>query len=205
MQARLVISAASAAQFPTTGLPEIALVGRSNVGKSSLINALLKQKIARTSAAPGKTRLANYYLIGSGPRASGPGRPDVYVVDLPGYGYARGPDSAGTFEKLTQDYFTPATGSRRTLAGVLHLIDSRHPGLPQDAAAFAWLMKTQVPVALVATKIDKLTRADQQRTIAALRAKFGVPVLPTSTLNDSGLDDVWKQLRQWIKPDIRQA
>ena len=199
MQAHLVISAASAAQFPATGLPEVALVGRSNVGKSSLINALLKQKVARTSAAPGKTRLANYYLIGSGPRASGPGRPDLYVVDLPGYGYARGPDSAGTFETLTQEYFNPATDSRRTLAGVLHLIDSRHPDLPQDAAAFAWLMKAQVPLAIVATKFDKLKRADQQRTIADLRTRFGVAVLPASSLNGSGLDDLWKQLRSWTR------
>ena len=173
------------------------MVGRSNVGKSSLINALLKQKVARTSAAPGKTRLANYYLVQF--RSLIPDPRSLYLVDLPGYGYARGPDSAGTFEKLTQEYFSPAPGSRRTLAGVLHLIDSRHPDLPHDAAAFAWLMKTQVPVALVATKIDKLTRADQQRTIANLRTRYGVAVLPASSLNGSGLDDIWKQLREWTR------
>ena len=201
MQAHLVISAASADQFPSTGLPEIAFVGRSNVGKSSLLNALLNQKIARTSAAPGKTRLANYYLIGPRPQASGPGR-GLYFVDLPGYGYARGAKSPGTFEKLTREYFDPAPGSKRALAGVLHLMDSRHLDLPQDSAAFAWLLETQVPVAIVATKIDKLKRADQQRTIAGFRTKYGVAVLPSSSLDGSGLDDIWKQVRQWTA-DIR--
>ena len=203
MQAHLVISAASAAQFPATGLPEVALVGRSNVGKSSLINALLKLKIARTSAAPGKTRLANYYLVQSGSPIPDPR--SLYVVDLPGYGYARGPDSAGMFEKLTQEYFDPAPGSRRAIAGVLHLIDSRHSDLPQDEAAFAWLMRTQVPVAIVATKIDKLKRSDQQKTIAALQTKYGVTVLPASSLNGNGLDDIWKQLRRWTTSGVRQG
>ena len=92
MHARFVISAASADQFPHTGVPEVALVGRSNVGKSSLINALVKRQIARTSAAPGKTRLANYYLVNL--EAMKPRARELYLVDLPGYGYARGgPDS----------------------------------------------------------------------------------------------------------------
>ena len=102
------------------------MVGRSNVGKSSLINALVKQKIARTSAAPGKTRLANYYLIES----LIPSPESLYLVDLPGYGYARGgAESVEAFEALTQAYFDPSTREQRRVAGVLQLVDSRHPEL----------------------------------------------------------------------------
>lgn len=205
------------------------MVGRSNVGKSSLINALTKQKIARTSAAPGKTRLANYYLIdGLVPNPQSPiprlrapdsdalgrgspkhvaetmrhakaaNRQSLYLVDLPGYGYARGgAESVEAFEVLTRAYFDPATDSGRCIAGVLQLIDARHPDLPQDAAAFEWLMRTQLPLAIVATKIDKLNRADQSKTVKALEGKYGVRVLPESATNGAGLDEIWRTLRQW--------
>jgi GTP-binding protein len=188
------LSAASEVDFPRTGVPEIAMVGRSNVGKSSLINALTKQKIARTSAAPGKTRLANYYLVQS--LISHP--QSLYLVDLPGYGYARGgAESVEAFEALTRAYFDPAIDSGRRLAGVLQLIDARHPDLPQDAAAFEWLMRTQLPLAIVATKMDKLKRSDQSKTAKALRKKYGVIVVPESAMNGEGLDEIWKLLRQW--------
>ena len=203
MHAQLVVSAASDNQFPHTGLPEVALVGRSNVGKSSLINALTKQKIARTSAAPGKTRLANFYhlsLIPNRksliPRSKSP-IPEFYMVDLPGYGYARGgPDSVETFEKLTREYFDPARHTR--IAGVLHLIDARHPDLPQDAAAFEWLMRTRLPLAIVATKMDKLRQSDQSRTLKMLERSFGVRVLPESAIKGTGVDKVWKLLQGWV-------
>jgi GTP-binding protein len=192
--AQFVLSAASASDFPATGLPEIALVGRSNVGKSSLINALIRKKIARTSAAPGKTRLANYYLIHS----PIPHPQSLYLVDLPGYGYARGgAQSAEAFEALTREYFDLAPGSGRHIAGVLHAIDSRHPDLPHDAAAFQWLMRTQLPIAIVATKMDKLRRSDQSKTVNALEKKYGVSVLPESAMDGSGLDRIWKIVREW--------
>jgi GTP-binding protein len=195
VHARFLLSAASAEQFPHTGKPEIALVGRSNVGKSSLINALTKQKIARTSAAPGKTRLANYYQIDFGLKASDSG---LYLVDLPGYGYARGgAESAEAFEMLTRQYFDPQSGARR-IAGVLQLIDSRHPDLAPDARAFDWLMRSGLPVSIVATKTDKLGRADQSKAAKALENKYGVPVLAVSALNGSGLDEIWKTLHRWL-------
>ena len=168
------------------------MVGRSNVGKSSLINALTKQKVARTSAAPGKTRLANFYQL----QSRVPNPQSLYLVDLPGYGYARGgPESAETFEQLTREYFAPARHNR--IAGVLHLIDARHPDLPQDAAAFEWLMRTQLPLAIVVTKMDKLRQSEQSRTLKALEKTFGVRVLPESAVKGTGIDDVWRQLRQW--------
>lgn len=198
MQATFVTSAASAAQFLRTGLPEIAMVGRSNVGKSTLINALIKQKIARTSAAPGKTRLANYYLVDSQiPHPKSP-IPAFYLVDLPGYGYARGGhESVEEFEQLTQQYFDPSTREQRTVAGVLLLVDARHPALPQDAAGYEWLLAAQAPVAIVATKMDKLNRSEQVRTLKALKERYDSPVLPVSAQKGDGLDDVWKLIRNW--------
>jgi GTP-binding protein len=191
--ATLEISAASSADFPATGLPEVALVGRSNVGKSSLINALVKQKIARTSAAPGKTRLANFYLIN--PQSTIPG---LYIVDLPGYGYARGgAESVESFEALTEQYFDRAARPGRRLAGIFHLIDARHPALRQDASAHEWLLGHGLPIAVVATKMDKLSRRDQVQTIKMLTAKYGALVLPVSAMKEDGLQQVWQTLREW--------
>src|SRR5688572_4609933 len=191
---RFVLSAASASQFLRTGIPEIAMVGRSNVGKSTLINALVKKKVARTSAAPGKTRLVNYYLLESPP----PNHQALYLVDLPGYGYARGGhDSVEAFELLTQAYFDPSTREGRRVAGVLQLVDSRHPELPQDAAGYNWLLAVQAPIAIVATKIDKLNRSEQASTLRVLKQRYDSPVLPVSALKGDGLDDVWKTIRRW--------
>ena len=193
---QFVISAASAADFPRTGLPEIALVGRSNVGKSSLINALVKQKIARTSAAPGKTRLANFYLIPT-PQ---PQIPSVYLVDLPGYGYARGGlESLESFEALTEQYFDRAANPHRWLAGVFHLIDARHPSLRQDAAAHEWLHRHELPIAVVATKMDKLTRRDEAQAVRILTGTYGPVVLPVSASKGTGLPEIWQKLQDWAR------
>jgi GTP-binding protein len=191
LSAELTISAASAKDFPLTAFPEVAMVGRSNVGKSSLINALLKLKIARTSAAPGKTRLANYYLI----------EKSFYLVDLPGYGYARGgADSVEAFEGLTTQYFDPARQPGRHLAGVLHLVDARHPALDSDAEAHEWLARTGVAIALVATKIDKLTQSEQKKHLRLLADAYDTLILPASVLKNIGLDEVWKVIRGWTNP-----
>src|SRR4029079_10635871 len=108
-------------------LPELAIVGRSNVGKSSLINALLRRQLARTSATPGKTRLANFFRVQRG------AAPAFHLVDLPGYGYARGGDaSAREFQALTDAYFARGTEGQ---IGVLLLVDSGHPGLEPGLGA----------------------------------------------------------------------
>ena len=171
------------------------------MGKSTLINALTKQKIARTSAAPGKTRLANYYQVpipNPKSRITASHPQSLYLVDLPGYGYARGGhDSVEAFEQLTQQYFNPTTRDERQIAGVLLLVDSRHPDLPQDAAGYEWLLAVQAPVAIVATKMDKLNRSEQVRTIRALKQKYDSPVLGVSAAKGTGLDEIWKFMRQW--------
>jgi GTP-binding protein len=201
--AEFVTSAAGENDFPNDRLPEIALVGRSNVGKSSLINALVRRPVARTSAAPGKTRLANFYRVERG------SSPPLYLVDLPGYGYARGGDaSAQEFNRLVQAYFARSgdEGPSRSAGsparqggtdqgkriGVLLLVDSRHPGLESDAAAWGWLGSQPCPRAAVGTKVDKLTRAERARHSRELESLFQLPVPLVSAQDGEGLDELWK-------------
>jgi GTP-binding protein len=202
--AEFVASAASARDFPRDRLPEVALVGRSNVGKSSLINALVRRKLARTSAAPGKTRLANFYRVQRG------SEPALYLVDLPGYGYARGGDaSAREFNRLADAYFgraaceaddLPARGKAGRVAPregpvaieVLLLVDSRHPGLDSDLEAWTWVKSQECPCGVVATKVDKLTRAERARHTRQLESLFDVPVTLVSAETGEGLDELWK-------------
>ena len=169
------------ADLPHDGLAEIALVGRSNVGKSSVINALVRRQLARTSAAPGKTRLANVYRIARG------GAAPLYLVDLPGYGYARRSKDGtgdGGFEALA------ATVFERRPAGLL-LVDARHPGLEADRQAWRWLQTAAGACAIVATKVDKLSRAERLRAMRACEAAFENSVLPVSAVTGEGLDELW--------------
>ena len=176
IEASFIRSAASASDLPRDGLAEIALVGRSNVGKSSLINALVRQRVARTSAAPGKTRLANVYRVTRG------GAAPFHLLDLPGYGYARGGDSG--FEELAGVVFA------RQPAGLL-LVDARHPGLATDRQAWGWIQATAAMHALVATKVDKLSRAQRLHAMRTLEAVFENSVLPVSAVTGEGLDELW--------------
>jgi GTP-binding protein len=203
IDATFVTSAATASGLPRDGLAEMALVGRSNVGKSSLINALVRQRVARTSAAPGKTRLANVYRVARG------GAEPFYLVDLPGYGYARGGRGAAQeFEALSAAYFgrdrqegrkqetIPARPADPADVSALLLIDARHPGLESDLAAWRWLTATVGRCALVATKIDKLSRAERLRALKANEAAFEHPVLPASASTGEGLDELWKLIER---------
>jgi GTP-binding protein len=186
IEATFVKSAAAARDLPREGLAELALVGRSNVGKSSLINALVRQQVARTSAAPGKTRLANFFRVRHG------GAQAFYLVDLPGYGYARGRAAAAReFDALTREYFERAGERDRATMAALLLVDSRHPGLAADLDAWRWIGAAVDAAAIVATKIDKLSRAERQRAMERYEAVFEHPVLPVSAVTGEGLDDLW--------------
>jgi len=184
IDATFVRSAAVAADFPRDTAAEIALVGRSNVGKSTLINALVRQRVARTSGEPGKTRLANIY------RVVRDGARPLYLVDLPGYGYARGRDAAREFDAVTRACFGQIGQAGPT--GALLLVDARHPGLESDIAAWQWLREATDSAAIVATKIDKLARGERIRAMRELESVFEHPVAPVSARTGEGLDELWK-------------
>jgi GTP-binding protein len=191
VDARFVTSAVSAEGIPRDRVPHVALIGRSNVGKSSLINALTRRPLARTSAAPGKTRLANLYRLDVEGGAGGMGRWSVYLADLPGFGYARGGrGSVAELKAIAEAYFRSFEG-REGLRAVLHLVDSRHPGLDADAEAAAWLSTLGIERAVLATKIDKLTRKERHTNLRELERQLGTAALPLSAASGEGLDDLW--------------
>jgi GTP-binding protein len=199
LRASFVTSAVGPEGCPADGVAELALVGRSNVGKSTLVNALGRSKLARTSAAPGKTRLINVY------RFEVDGEPPFHLVDLPGYGYARGgAPSAEAFEVLARSYFedrarkVESARPRPEAFAVLQLVDSRHPGLPNDMAAHDWLTTLGVPVGVVATKADKLTRAERSRAQQAFGRAFTSPVVPVAAATGEGLKELWILIRRLL-------
>ena len=210
--ATFVTSAVGPADLPRDGRPEVVMMGRSNVGKSTLINALVRKDIARTSATPGKTRLVNVYRIQQLP--AGP----FYLIDLPGYGHASGGEKAREeFAALIGGYFEArgqaegggrgaqrmagvAPGSslaRSPLAGCILAIDARHPGLPSDVDALRWLSTVDAPSLLVATKADKLSQSEKARLRRDCETAFGQPPLIASALKGDGLDELWQRIREW--------
>jgi GTP-binding protein len=188
IEATFITSAASAADFPGGGLPEVAMVGRSNVGKSSLINALVRQRVARASAAPGKTRLANVYRVARG------GSRAMYLVDLPGFGFAKG--DRRELDEVTQQYFGRVGQVGRA---ALLIIDARHPGLKSDLEAWRWLRSTVARFGIVGTKIDKLARGERIRAMRELESVFEDAVLPVSAETGEGLDELWKLIDRLTK------
>lgn len=183
-------SATGEGDLPEAGVPEISMVGRSNVGKSALINALVRKSVARTSATPGKTRLINLYRVVT--QATGP----FYLVDLPGYGYARGPkDARETFDRMAAAYFARAGG---TPVSVLLLADARHPGMDSDLAACAWLRDRGFDPLVVVTKIDKLSRRERAASLGRFEELFAGPVLAVSAVTGEGLEALWKRMVPWV-------
>ena len=208
VEAEFITSAADARGVPYDA-PHLAMVGRSNVGKSTLLNALLKRRLARTSAAAGKTRLLNFYRV-TFDRFAPVSR--LYLVDLPGYGYARGGEEAQeSFRVLLEGYF----GGASRPAAVLQLVDARHPGLPQDVAAWDWIRtftthaarnddtgtaSDPLTAAVVATKIDKLSRADRRRALDKWTRQLNAPVLPVSAATGEGMTDLWTLIVRLLRP-----
>ncbi|HEY6547459.1 MAG TPA: ribosome biogenesis GTP-binding protein YihA/YsxC [Vicinamibacteria bacterium] len=188
-------SAASAGQFPKGGLPEVAFLGRSNVGKSSLLNALAEVKgLARVSSTPGRTQLVNFFHVTGGALADE--APELLLVDLPGYGYAKVAESVRrSWEKLVVSYLT----EREALALCVFLVDARHDPMEGDHALRAFLEHHAQPYVLVATKADKLGRGERQRRLAALRSGFGAgaeAVTSVSAVTRDGVADLWRTLRR---------
>lgn len=184
----LKISAGLPSQFPSDPRPQVAFSGRSNVGKSSLINTLLGRKsLARVSSAPGKTITINFYDVDQ----------KLYLVDLPGYGFAkRNPEDKKKWSALTDGYFTKNRNIDR-LSLVLQLIDSRLPPTADDEMMLEFLQSAGLPYAVVATKTDKLNATERKANLEALRAHAliaDVPLIPFSSLKGEGKEELWKTI-----------
>lgn len=174
-------------QLPETAIPEIAFAGRSNVGKSSLINCLINRKaLARTSSQPGKTQTLNFYLVNG----------QYYLVDLPGYGYAKVPLAIrNKWKALLEDYLV----KREVLKGVALVVDSRHPPAASDLQMFEWLLHYNKPLFIIATKMDKLLQREQRPNIDRIAAAYrGVNVIPFSSVKGSGREEIWRQIQNII-------
>jgi GTP-binding protein len=170
-------------QLPPGDLPEVALAGRSNVGKSTLLNKLMNRKgLARTSGNPGKTRTLNFYLVNE----------LIHLVDLPGYGYAK----VSRWERLAwQKLLEGFLKERRSLNGVLLLVDSRHEAQKSDLQMAQWLQHFGTPMLLVATKVDKLSKNQQTVHLSRLTKTFQMKVLPFSGVSGFGRDQVWQEIQ----------
>ncbi len=190
-EAEFVLSAAMASQLPADPVPHMALVGRSNVGKSTLINALVRRKMARTSAKPGKTRLLNAYRV----RLSDGSM--FMLVDLPGYGYAGRAEN--DFDALVAGYFE-ARRARPEPTLALMAVDARHPGLAIDRATRDWLDAAGVVTATVVTKLDKLKGAERVRHLREFASLTHGPLATVSAERGEGLDTLWTLIRKLLFP-----
>ena len=192
-------SAAAPGQFPRDGLPEVAFLGRSNVGKSSLLNALARTKgLARVSSTPGRTRLVNFF------RVKGPDS-DLYLVDLPGYGYAkvRAEQRMG-FEQLVTSYLL----RRAPLALCLFLVDARHEPMPGDEILESFLFENALPFAVAVMKSDKLTRGEVVRSQRSLEKGLGRrarAVVPVSSVTRDGIEDLWSLIRAAVNRSAHEV
>lgn len=190
-QSEFSVSAVKASQYPEGSLDEIALAGRSNVGKSSFINTLLQRKnLARTSSSPGKTQTLNFYRVDSD-------QADFYLVDVPGYGYAKvSKKQREEFGEMIQDYLE----TRAYLKGLILLIDGRHEPTADDIAMYDYAQYLNLPILLVATKMDKIKKNAFNKTEAAFRKhlnlnKDNVTFLPFSSVTKLNVD----QVKDWIQ------
>lgn len=180
------MTAGFASQFPTDPIVQVALSGRSNVGKSSLINTLLGRKsLARVSATPGKTITVNFYEVDK----------QLFLVDLPGYGFAaRSKDSQGAWQSLTDGYFTK-NRNIDLVRGVVQLIDSRAGITRDDAMMIEYMNSVEMPYIIAITKIDKLNKTDRAAIIEKItndeRIADNTPIIPFSSLKGEGKAELW--------------
>ncbi len=185
----MALTVGNARQFPRDPRPQVALSGRSNVGKSSLINTMLgRRSLARVSSAPGKTITINYYNIDK----------KLYLVDLPGYGYAkRSKDSKRVWSSLTEEYFLK-NPSADAIKLVIQLIDIRIDPTDDDILMINWLIDQGVPFVVVATKTDKLSKSQLKSALERLENEYfkgtGIEVIPFSSVTKDGKDLLWSKI-----------
>lgn len=197
VKAEFVVSAAAAAQFPKDGLPEIAFAGRSNVGKSSLLNRLVGQKgLAITSKTPGRTRLVNFFRING----------EAYFVDLPGYGYAAAPKSLrDTWGNLVEAYLR----ARVELRGVIFLLDVRREPTERDLEMRGLLDEAGLPWIAVLTKVDKIGRGERPKFIHRIAKDLALPdphvAISFSALTGEGIRELWAAIAERLHAPGRRA
>ena len=179
-------------KLPDHTLPEIAFAGKSNVGKSSLINALMNRKaLARTSAKPGKTQTINFYNINDA----------MYLVDLPGYGYAKASEEVkAKWGKMIENYLHTS----KQLKAVFLLIDIRHDPSANDRMMYEWMVYQGFAPIIIATKLDKIKRSQIQKNVKAIREGLnvqpGTMIIPFSAETKQGRDEIWKLIDSFVLP-----
>lgn len=184
--AEITMSAVNKSQYPDEGIPEIALVGRSNVGKSSTVNTLLNRRnFARTSQTPGKTRTINFYLINN----------EFFFVDLPGYGYAKIAKSEKEKWGVIMERYLQ---ERDELCAIFLLVDIRHEPTNDDVMMYEWIKHFGYNCVVIATKADKISRGQYQKHISIIRKKLQMDanekVLPISSLKKTGVEEIWNEI-----------
>lgn len=191
-QAEFIASVGKLSELPAEGVPELVFAGRSNVGKSSAINALAgRRRLAFFSKTPGRTQTINFYDLGSQAR----------LVDLPGYGYARVPQSVrAQWDALVGGYLR----DRESLAGVVVIMDARHPFMPHDLAMLRWVAPLGLPLLVLLSKADKLSRVERKAALAAAQQRLALTgahgeVLLFSSPSGEGVDQARAMLERWLQ------
>lgn len=186
---QFLLSAMAPAQFPAPSLPEIAFLGRSNVGKSSLLNALVGEKAAKVSSTPGRTRAINFFLLSDEKQ-----RPVMRFSDLPGYGYAK---ISKSISAEWPKFIEPYLAERDTLRLCVCLVDSNVPAQERDAQLIAWLQHVGRSFVVVATKIDRLSGNERTRNLAALKKGLELEeILPVSARTNAGIRELWGRIEE---------
>jgi GTP-binding protein len=192
---KFLLSATAPSQFPPPGAPEIAFLGRSNVGKSSLLNALLDEKQARVSSTPGRTRAINFFALTDAPAQQKPGQPPrLLFADLPGYGYAK---LSKSISAQWPTFIEPYLRDRPTLALCVCLVDSTIPPKASDAQLLEFLQSAGRSYVVAGTKADRLSGNGRTQALAALRDAFGSEnLLLCSAKTGAGIKELWAAIRQ---------
>jgi GTP-binding protein len=187
VKSQFLLSALSAAQFPEAGVPEVAFLGRSNVGKSSLLNALVGSAAAKVSSTPGRTRAINFFLLSE----ERPTRKMIFA-DLPGYGYAK---ISKSISETWPGFIEPYLADRTTLGLCVCLVDLNVPAQASDGQLIEWLRSVGREFAVVATKADRLSGNERTRNLAALKKAQGVEeILPVSAKTGYGIRELWRRI-----------
>src|SRR5580693_7633881 len=188
-QSQFLLSAMDAAQFPKSTVPEIAFLGRSNVGKSSLLNALVGEKAAKVSSTPGRTRAINFFALGEDGQTN---RHKFVFADLPGYGYAK---ISKSISAGWPAFIEPYLAIRSTLKLCICLVDSNVPPQQSDGQLIDWLRAAGRDFAVVATKIDRLSGNERTRNLLALKKGLELDeVLPFSAKTGAGMKELWARI-----------